>query len=104
MIKDAQKQAAKKLKADRKAKRKSDKAELVRLAEKRKKKNVNLNDSTKLSSISSGGGGGGSQVADTRTCFTCGQVGHLVAQCPERRRREDDADPDGRPHKSRKFR
>lgn len=86
LIKEEQEQAAKKLKAERKAKRNSDKAELVRLAEKRKKKNVNLNDSSKLKSISSGGG---SQLPDTRTCHSCGQVGHLVADCHKRRRQDD---------------
>jgi hypothetical protein len=52
-----------------------------KFAEKRRKKEVNLN---KLTSIS----GGGSQAPQKPnfTCHSCGKPGHKVADCPKKRR------------------
>jgi hypothetical protein len=91
LVKAGREEAARKLKAERKAKRKAEKAELIRLAEKRKKKEIKLN---KLTSIS----GGNSQP--TQTCFCCGKAGHVKVNCPKRSRHRD-GDED-RPRKSRK--
>lgn len=91
LVKAGREEAARKLKAERKAKRKAEKAELIRLAEKRKKKEIKLN---KLTSIS----GGNSQPM--QTCFDCGKTGHVKANCPKRSRHRD-GDED-RPRKSRK--
>lgn len=95
-MKAAREEAAQKLKAERKAKRKAEKAESLRLAEKRKKKDVKLNQ---LTSISGGNAKGKTQT--NQTCFKCGLVGHMKAECPKRGR-EDTADDGDRPRKSRK--
>jgi hypothetical protein len=92
LIKAAQEAAARKMKDERKAKRKAEKAELLRLAEKRKKKDIKLND---LTSISNQGG------KESQSCYRCGQVGHLIADCPKRGRSRDE-DQDDRPRKSKK--
>jgi hypothetical protein len=95
LIKAAQEVAARKLKGERKAKRKAEKAEMLRLAEKRKKKDIKLNQLTSIS------GHGGSK--ENQSCYRCGQVGHLMADCPKRGRSRDDDEGD-RPRKSRKSR
>jgi len=59
------------------------------LAEKRKSKQVKLNQ---MSSISSGGGGGQKMAAensmDERACYNCGQTGHEQRHCPQQRKRK----------------
>ncbi len=66
----------KRAKAERKAKRKVEKAEAARLAESRRGKEVKLN---KLQSIS-GAGGGMAHIV----CHRCGQNGHRMKDCPGR--------------------
>ena len=63
----------------------------MRLAEKRRSKEVKLN---RLSSISGGGGGGGKPKGDGE-CFTCGEKGHKKADCPQKGNRSH-ADGRGR--------
>jgi hypothetical protein len=93
LLKEVKNEAGKKLKEERKAKRKAEKAELLRLAEKRKKKDVKLNNLTSIS-------GGSTQTS--QACHRCGQVGHLMAECPKRGRgREDPGDRSQRSRKSR---
>jgi len=79
MIKQQRREAAEKLRKDRKAKRKSDQAELERLAKERRKKEINLNRMSG-GGISSGGRGGGD--VQNVTCHNCGQKGHLQRDCP----------------------
>lgn len=81
LMKTVRDEAARELKAQRKAKRKAEKAELLRLAEKRKKKEVKLN---RLTSIS--GGSAASKGASKGPCHKCGEVGHFVAECPKGKR------------------
>ena len=82
LIKAAHEANARKLKAERKEKRKAEQAELLRLAEKRKKKDIKLN---KLTSISGTGTNKGPKQnsIQSRSCYRCGQTGHLIADCPE---------------------
>lgn len=64
------------IRAERNAKRKSDQAELVRMAAQRRSKNVNINSGR--SSLS------GSPLAQmsNQTCHSCGKSGHLRRDCP----------------------
>lgn len=77
LIKSGRDEAAKQLKAERKAKKMAEKAQSLRLAAKRKKKDIKLN---RLTSIS-----GGSNRAK-QTCHRCGEVGHIQAECHKRGR------------------
>lgn len=88
LITKGRKEAADRVRAERKAKKAADTAEMQRLAEQRRKKGVNLN---KVQSISSGGGGGprGGRDKDSSylrnmTCHGCGGTGHKKQDCPER--------------------
>lgn len=80
-MKDARNDAARKLKAERKTKRKSEKAELQRMADKRKRKQVKLNT---LTSISGTGGSGSSKGP----CHKCGMMGHYVSECTGSKKRD----------------
>ena len=80
LVKAAREEAARKLKVERKAKRKAEKAELTRFAERRKKKDVKLN---KLTSISVG------NSRPMQACFSCGREGHVKANCPNRSRHQE---------------
>lgn len=87
LIRASRREAAAQAHADRKAKKRAAKAEAAKLAEARRRKEVNLN---KVSSISSGrglsgrsGGGGGGGVANIE-CHKCGKKGHMMRDCPQR--------------------
>lgn len=76
-------EAAQKIKAERRAKRKAEKAQLQELSKKRKKKEVKLNTNitevnlnTNMTSLT-----GRQDKTDTRTCYICGGP-HLKADCP----------------------
>ena len=84
MIQAVKSEAARKAKLERKAQRREAKAEAVRLAEKRKSKDVKLN---KLSSISGGGGGSTGKSDADMICHECGQKGHARKNCPQRERK-----------------
>ncbi|MCJ1335966.1 hypothetical protein MMC09_001240 [Bachmanniomyces sp. S44760] len=92
LIRKSREEATQRLKAERKAQRRAEKAEALRLAERRKSKEVKLN---KLSSISGGGGGGGggggSNIAKME-CYNCGEKGHAKKDCPQRvkKRKKDE--------------
>lgn len=87
LIAQGKKEATARAKAERKAKRKAEKEELQKLAEQRRKKEVNLNRTP--TSISNGGG------ASPITCHRCNEKGHRQADCPQKRN-------GGRPSKLRK--
>lgn len=74
--------AGEKLRTERRAKAKSDKAELARMAEERRNKRVNLNE---LTSISSAGSNSGNAAM---TCYKCGEKGHPKARCPKMQKRQ----------------
>lgn len=71
----------------RKQQRGAGNAELARLAEKRRNKEVKLN---RLSSISGGGGGGGKLGRSSKQdmeCYSCGEKGHAMKDCPQKGKR-----------------
>ncbi|KAL3417359.1 zinc knuckle [Phlyctema vagabunda] len=94
LIKESRHDAAQRAKAERKAKRKAEKAGSLELAKKRKKKDVKLNSLTSLT--------GRQDKVDSRTCHKCGGVGHLLKECPKNKRPFQGGD-DG-PRKARKTR
>ncbi|KAF2488351.1 hypothetical protein BU16DRAFT_587117 [Lophium mytilinum] len=73
--------------ADRKAKKQAAKAEAVKMAETRRRKEVNLNQN-KGRQISSGGGLSMANTARGITCHNCGQEGHMMRDCPQNARRK----------------
>ncbi|KAF1343538.1 hypothetical protein BDV97DRAFT_403395 [Delphinella strobiligena] len=91
MIKQQRKEAAEKLRKERKAKRKSDQAQLELLAKERRKKEIKLNrksgDGISSGGISSGGRGqqspAGRRGLSEMACHKCGQKGHLIKECPQ---------------------
>jgi hypothetical protein len=74
LIKVTRLDVAQKLKEERRAKRKADKAQLQEFTKKRKKKEVRLN--TSMTSLT-----GRQDRPDTRACFICGGP-HLKVDCP----------------------
>jgi hypothetical protein len=99
LIRASRQEAADRAKAERKAKKKAEKAQLVELARHRKKKEVNLNGMTSLSGRQTNApkcfSCGGPHVkadcptlVDSRKCYNCGGP-HLAKQCTENKRRFD---------------
>ena len=84
MMRQQQKEAGKLARAERKQQRKSDAAESARLAEARRKKNVDLNRVTSIS-----GSGKPSASSSGMECFTCGKKGHKKSECPQQRQKND---------------
>jgi hypothetical protein len=74
LIRASRQEAAQKVKAERHAKRKAEKAQLQEFSKKRKKKEVKLN--TNMTSLT-----GRQDRPDSRACFTCGGP-HLKVDCP----------------------
>lgn len=83
LLKQSQKEAGDRARAERKAQRKAESKEAGRLAEARRKKEVNLN---KVTSIS-GSGGKASSSTESMACHNCGKKGHMKAQCPQAAKR-----------------
>ncbi|GIZ47845.1 hypothetical protein CKM354_001092500 [Cercospora kikuchii] len=88
LIAQGRKEATERAKAERKAKRKAEKEASQKLAEQRRKKELNLNRTP--TSISNGGG---SPSMANLSCHGCGEKGHKAADCPRKR--------NSRPSKSR---
>jgi hypothetical protein len=80
LIKQSRKEAGDKARAERKAQSKA----AAKLAESRRKKEVNLN---KVTSIS--GSGKPSASAASTVCHNCGKKGHIKAQCPSGSKKPD---------------
>lgn len=78
LIKTSRAEAAQRLKADRKAKKKAEKSKTAELAKQRKKKDINLNGLTSLSGKPAPG-------ASQGPCYSCGGP-HIKAKCPESKR------------------
>jgi hypothetical protein len=83
LIAQGRKDASERARAERKEKKKAALVEAQKLAEQRRKREVNLN---KVTSISNGGGsGGGAGNLANMTCHGCGEKGHRQADCPQKR-------------------
>ena len=93
LIRASRQEAVQRAKAELKAKKRAEKAESVRLAEARKKKEVKLNTRTSLTG----------RQEPVRACHKCGELDHLQKDCPQNKRSYDDND-DGPPRKWRKSR
>ncbi|TKA81611.1 hypothetical protein B0A55_03554 [Friedmanniomyces simplex] len=87
-IAQSRKEASEKVRAERKAKKHTDQAEALRLADERRHKQVNLNNMTSISNPRSGGKDRGG--AQHMICHQCGQKGHLKNECPQRARPNTD--------------
>jgi hypothetical protein len=100
LIKAARLEAAQRLKAERRAKRKAETSQLQEFSKKRKKKEVKLN--TNMTSLT-----GRQDRPDTRACFICGGP-HLKVDCPHNQngtqKRFYQGGEDGPSAKARKFR
>ena len=84
----------------RKAKLRAEKAEMTRLAERRRNKEVKLNN---LSTISGGGGVGSKPGASSKQdmeCYSCGEKGHVKRDCPQKRKRRNEDWLSGRAKRS----
>lgn len=88
MIHQMRKDAADRIRSERKAKRKADKAESARLAAERRTKEVNLNRSGGISN-----GGRSSSNASAMECFQCGERGHRKQDCPKLKARSQRRGP-----------
>lgn len=95
LIKTSRAEAAQRLKADRKTKKKAEKSKTAELAKQRKKKDINLNGLTSLSGKPAPG-------ASQGPCYGCGGP-HIQSRCPENKRRHPGGD-DGRQRKSQRTR
>ncbi len=78
LIKDQRKAQAAKLKEDRKAKKKAEKKELLKLAASRRNNEVNINGLSSLSGRDTSGS------RSSGPCFQCGKEGHMASSCPEK--------------------
>lgn len=83
MIAAERRQAGDEARAERAAKKAADRAETARMAEGRRKKEVNLNNITSISGFGGGGGTKKPSGVEERTCHKCGGKGHLKYQCPQ---------------------
>lgn len=83
-------EAAERLKAERRAKKKAEKEELAKLTKQRREKEVNLNGLTNLS-------GKTITAASAIKCYSCGGP-HKKSDCPNLKRRHGGRD-DGPPRK-----
>lgn len=81
LIKQGRREASEKAREERRARRKAGYAESHRLAEERRKKEVNLN---LLHKISAGGGILSRSDRGAMTCLRCGTKGHKAKACPQR--------------------
>lgn len=97
LIKASHLEASRRAKAERKAKRKAQRAESLELAKKRKMKEVKLNGISQTSLT------GRQDKVDSRTCHKCGVAGHIQRDCPKSKRAFQ-GDDDGPPRKTRKER
>lgn len=95
LIKTSRAEAAQRLKADRKAKKKAEKSKTAELAKQRKKKDINLNGLTSLSGKPAPG-------ASQGPCYSCGGP-HIKSKCPESKRGHPGGE-DGRQRKSQRTR
>ncbi|QSZ37749.1 hypothetical protein DSL72_008848 [Monilinia vaccinii-corymbosi] len=94
LIRASRHEAVKRAKEERKAKKKAEKAGLLELSKKRKKKHVSLNGLTSLS-----GSGGGANQSDMK-CFTCGG-NHMAKECPRKRKHQGDDGPQRKSQRTR---
>ncbi|KAI5250544.1 hypothetical protein E4T42_04953 [Aureobasidium subglaciale] len=85
LLKAERKEAAAKLRSERKAQRKADEAKTKQMAERRRSRDINLN---KVGGVSNAAIRGKQAAVANMACHTCGQKGHLQKECPEKGQRK----------------
>jgi hypothetical protein len=83
MVREQQKAAGDRARADRRQRKADDAANATRLAESRRKKEVNLN---RVTSISGSGKPASATASSGMECFKCGKKGHKKTECPQQQR------------------
>ncbi|KEQ83091.1 hypothetical protein M438DRAFT_346730 [Aureobasidium pullulans EXF-150] len=87
LIKAERKEAAAKLRAERKQQRKAEEARTKQMAERRRSRDINLN---KVGGISNAAIRGKQAAMANMACHVCGQKGHLQKDCPDKKQRRGD--------------
>ncbi|KAI9822695.1 MAG: hypothetical protein M1827_000414 [Pycnora praestabilis] len=90
LIRASHEEAGQRARAERKAQRRADKAEAMRLAEKRRRRTINLDRITSIS-----GGGGGITGNPSMECYKCGGKGHMARDCPNGEKRKTQGSANG---------
>lgn len=88
LIAQGEKDAAARIRAERKAKKKSDGAESARMAEQRRKKDVNLNRVANEDSPFGRQRGSPLSAMSKVECYQCHGKGHMAKDCPERQQQQ----------------
>lgn len=88
LIAQGEKDAAARIRAERKAKKKSDGAESARMAEQRRKKDLNLNRVANEDSPFGRQRGSPLSAMSKVECYQCHGKGHMAKDCPERQQQQ----------------
>lgn len=88
LIAQGEKDAAARIRAERKAKKKSDGAESARMAEQRRKKDVNLNRVANEDSPFGRQRGSPLSAMSKVECYQCHGKGHMARDCPEAQQKQ----------------
>lgn len=80
LIAQGRKEAAARIRAERKAEKRAAQAEALRLAERRRAKELDLNRPTSISNA-----GSKNSTFANMICHSCGEKGHPIRECPNKR-------------------